>query len=286
MRGMAMLGVLAVLLTGAFPAQAQTLVRATESYGRGSRVFRLATGSPGELGLLRVLGEAFAASNDARLDWLKAGSGESLDMLKAGQADMIMVHAPAAEKKALADGWATRRVLIGSNEFFIVGPDGDPAKVAAATGAVDAYRRIALAKAKFFSRGDDSGTHGKELGIWRLAQIEPAGEWYVVTRDFMTATLARANAEQGYFMTDSSTWAAEKKNVPGLGVLFSGDKVLVNTYHTLVAPSGTTPGAAVAAAFVDFVTSSEGQRIIRTFGIEQCGAPLYNDADYARKYDD
>jgi tungstate transport system substrate-binding protein len=283
MRGILMLGVLAVLLTTALPALAQ--VAATESYGRGSRVFRLATGSPGELGLLRVLGEAFAAKYDARLDWIKAGSGESLEMLRAGQVDMIMVHAPAAEKNALAEGWAGQRVLIGSNEFFIVGPDGDPAGIKGATGAADAYKRIAAVKAKFFSRGDDSGTHKKEQGIWRQAQVEPAGDWYIVTKDFMTATLARANAEKGYFMTDSSTWAAEN-NLPGLAILFSGDKLLVNTYHTLVAPDGTTPGAATASAFVDFVASPEGQEIIRAFGISQCGAPLYNDAAYARKYDE
>jgi tungstate transport system substrate-binding protein len=284
MRQTWLIGVLLMVLL--LTATAQAEVKVSESYGNGAKVFSLATGSPGELGLLKELGVVFGKKAGARLDWIKAGSGESMDMLKAGQVDMIMVHAPAAEKKAVADGWATKRVLLGSNEFFIVGPANDSAGIKKATSAADAYKRIASARAKFFSRGDNSGTHKKEMTIWKAAGIEPAGDWYVVTKDFMTATLARANKEKGYFMTDSSTWAMEKKNVPGLGILYSGDKVLINTYHTLVRPEGASPGAATAAAFVDFVASPEGQKIIRTFGTKQAGAPLYNDAAYAKKYDD
>ena len=140
-----------------------------------------------------------------------------------------MVHAPAAEKKAVEDGWAIKRTLIGSNEFFIVGPPEDPAKISEAKSAGAAYSKIAAAKAKFFSRGDNSGTHRKELEVWQKSGISPSGEWYLVTKDFMTATLKRANDEKGYFMTDSSTWVAEQKNVPGLKILFRGDKFLVNT---------------------------------------------------------
>ena len=268
----------------AMPALAQITV--TESYGTGPNVFTLATGSPGELGLLRELGEAFAKANNATLRWVKAGSGESLDMLKAGTVDMIMVHAPAAEKKAVQEGWAVKPTLIGSNEFFIVGPASDPAGIAAAKTAVEAYRNIAQAKATFFSRGDNSGTHQKELGIWKNAGIMPGGEWYIVTKAFMTATLQLANGEQGYFMTDSSTWAAEKKNVPGLVILFKGDKALVNTYHALAKPEGATPGAKTAAAFIDFVASEAGQGIIRNFGKQQHGQALYDDAAYARQYVD
>ena len=207
-------------------------------------------------------------------------------MLKDKEVDMIMVHAPAAEKKAVQDGWATRRTLIGSNEFYLVGPASDPAKIAQAKDALDAYTRIAQAKAKFFSRGDNSGTHKKELSIWEKTGIKPCGDWYIVTRDFMTATLKRADAENGYFMTDSSTWAAEKKTVPNLKILFRGDKMLVNTYHALAQPAGATPGAATAAKFIDFVKSARGQQIIRDYGKEKYGEGLYNDAAYAQQYDD
>ncbi len=255
-------------------------------YGEGASQFSLATGSPGELGLLKVLAEAFGKQDNARMAWFKAGSGQSLKLLKEKKVDMIMVHAPAAEKQAVQHGWAARRTLLGSNEFFIVGPADDPAKIAQAKDAVDAYRRIAAATARFFSRGDNSGTHKKEMDIWKKADLKPQGDWYVVTRDFMTATLKRANAEQGYFMVDSSTWVAEKKDVPKLKILFKGDRLLVNTYHALCQPAGATPGAATAARFIDFVASPAGQKIIADYGKDKYGEGLYNDAAYAKQYDD
>lgn len=255
-------------------------------YGSGANRFSLATGSPGELGILKTLAETFAKANDTSLCWIKAGSGDSLKFLKDKKVDMIMVHAPAAEKKAVAEGWAVKRLLIGSNEFYIVGPASDPAGISQARSAADAYRRIAAAKAKFFSRGDNSGTHKKEMDVWKNAGISPSGAWYIVTKDFMTATLKRADKEQGYFMTDSSTWVAENGSVPNLKILFRGDKFLINTYHTLSQPKEATPGAALAARFIDFVSSDEGQKIIREFGKDRYGGGLYNDAAYAKRYDD
>lgn len=255
-------------------------------YGTGAHRFSLATGSPGELGLLKVLAETFAKQENAQMAWFKAGSGKSLQLLKDKKVDMIMVHAPAAEKKAVQDGWATQRTLIGSNEFFIVGPAEDPAKIAEAKTATEAYRRIAAAKAKFFSRGDNSGTHKKEMDLWKKAAIQPQGDWYVVTKAFMTATLQRANRDKGYFMVDSSTWAAEKKQVPNLKVLIKGDKLLINTYHALCQPPGATPGAATASKFITFVGSPQGQQIIKDYGRERYGEGLYNDAEYAKKYDE
>lgn len=255
-------------------------------YGKGSSRFSLATGSPGELGLVKALADEFTGKTGTTLLWKKAGSGESLKALKDKTVDMIMVHAPAAEKKAVEEGWAVKRKLIGSNEFFIVGPPDDPAKISQASSAADAYQRIASMKAKFLSRGDNSGTHKKEMAIWLKAGVEPSGDWYIVTRDFMMATLKRAEAEKGYFMTDSSTWVAENKKLPGLKILFKGDKFLVNTYHALCQPEGATPGARQASDFIDFVASEQGQKIIRDYGKDLHGAGLYNDAEYAKKYDD
>lgn len=275
--GIAALG----LLSASMSATAQDAK--TEVFGSGSKHFSLATGSPGELGLLKRLAETFAATNDARMTWHKAGTGQSMKLLKENKVDMVMVHAPGQEESAVAEGWAARRTLIGSNEFYIVGPAADPAKIAEAKSAADAYRRIAAARAKFVSRGDNSGTHQKEMGVWKSAGIAPDGAWYIVTRDFMTASLKRANAEGAYFMTDSSTWVASKKEVPQLTVLFRGDKALVNTYSAMLATGGT-PGEAIAGRFIDFVASDAGQRIIREFGRDNYGAPLYNDADYARQY--
>lgn len=258
----------------------------TETYGSGKNRFILATGSPGELGLLKLLSETFASREQASMVWMKAGTGQSLKLLREKQADMVMVHAPGGEAIAVAEGWATNRTLIGSNEFYIVGPAADPAQIAAANSGADAYRRIAHVQAKFVSRGDNSGTHQKEMLIWSAVGIKPDGPWYIVTKDFMTASLKRAEIEGAYFMTDSSTWVAEKSNTPRLRILFRGDKALVNTYHAMAAPAGATPGRETALKFISFVASPEGQRIIREFGRERYGEALYNDAEYARKFVD
>lgn len=255
------------------------------TYGSGKSEFALATGSPGELGLLKLLAEDFARRADARMIWVKAGTGVSLKLLQEKKVDMVMVHAPAQVDKAIKDGWATGKKLIGSNEFYIVGPARDPAGIRQAVSAADAYQRIAAAKANFVSRGDNSGTHQKEVQIWQQAGIQPTGAWYIITRDFMTASLKRANAESAYFMSDSSTWIMEKQVAPDLVILYRGDKFLVNTYHALIAPSGATPGRDTAEKFVAYVASPDGQRIMADYGRDKFGEGLYNDAGYAKQYD-
>jgi len=254
------------------------------TYGQGSKSFKLATGSPGELGLLQQLGEAFDTKEGARLVWIKAGSGASLNLLKTKQVDMIMVHAPDGVNKAITEGWATGRTLIGSNEFYIVGPKADKAKIQSASSGADAYTKIAKTQANFISRGDKSGTHQKEMDIWKKAGVVPEGNWYIVTNDFMTASLKRANADKAYFMTDSSTWVAEKNIAPELQILYRGDPYLVNTYDALVAPVGATENCDIAAKFIQFVASDEGQTIIRNYGKAQYKEALYNDAVYAKQY--
>jgi len=254
-------------------------------YGDGPNRIRLATGSPGELGLLKVLAEAFNKKYDTSICWIKAGSGKSLKLLNAKQADLIMVHAPAAEKKAVQEGWAIKRTLIGSNEFYIVGPENDPADIKQAKSAADAYARIAKRQAKFLSRGDNSGTHKKEMAIWAKADIEPSGQWYIVTKDFMMATLKKANDINGYFMTDSSTWVAGKKDLGNLRVLFRGDSFLINTYHGLCQPEGATSAQTYAAKFIDFLASDEGQKMIRDYGKDLYGEAMYNDAEYAKQFE-
>lgn len=283
---MFVLVVLGGLLAGLLLAQnARAATRPTAVYGAGERSFSVATASPGELGLLALLGETYGARVGCAVAWVKAGSGRAFELLRQGEVDMVMVHAPAACQKAVAEGWAGRDALIGSNEFYLVGPAADPAGVARAASAVEAYRKIAAARERFFSRGDNSGTHKKEMAIWQEAGIAPAGDWYVVTGDFMTATLRRAAREGGYFMTDSSIWVAEKAQLPGLTRLFSGDRVLVNTYHALCQLRDGAPVSDLAAGFIDFVASAEGQALLVGFGRDRFGASLYNDAAYARQYE-
>ena len=278
---------LGLALTASVPAM-QSVLAADETgatYGSGKNRFSLATGSPGELGLLKLLAEEFGRQADAQMVWVKAGTGVSLKLLQDKKVDMAMVHAPAQVEKALKEGWATGKTLIGSNEFYIVGPKNDPAAIAKAESAADAYQRIAKASAAFVSRGDNSGTHQKEMQVWQKAGIQPAGAWYIVTRDFMTASLKRANAEKAYFMSDSSTWIMEKGVAPDLTILYRGDKFLVNTYHALTAPPGATPGRDTAEKFIAFVASPAGQKIIADYGRDRFGEGLYNDEAYARQYD-
>lgn len=271
------LGALASLAMIPLAAAQSPAPRPDAVWGDGPNRFSLATGSPGELGLLEALATAFAKENDVTVVWYKAGSGQAMKLLEERKVDMVLAHAPPAERKAVADGWATGRKLIGSNEFWIVGPSDDPAKIASATDAVDAFRRIHAAKAKFVSRGDNSGTHQKEMEIWRAAGIEPGGDQHIVTRDFMTASLKRADAERAYFLTDSSTFIAERANVPHLKRLFRGGEMLVNPYHTLY-PSPPTAGEATARKFGEFLLSAQGQSIMREFGKARYGEAMYNDA--------
>jgi tungstate transport system substrate-binding protein len=258
--------------------------QATESYGAGSQVFRVATATPGELGLLGRWGEAYCHARNCRLDWIKAATGDSLNLLRTRQVDMAMVHAPAQERAALMAGWATDPTLVGSNEFVIVGPAADPAAISHASDVVDAFKRVAESQSNWVSRGDQSGTHQKEMALWQSAGVAPSGGWYRVTGDFMGASLARAEAEAAYFMTDSSTWVAERRKLPGLTLLFRGDRRLVNIYHALLVPAGAGAGRENAADFARFIASVDGQYILREFGRNDFGASLYDDAAYAAQF--
>lgn len=257
----------------------------TERYGKGSLEVKLATGSPGELGLVKVLAEEFAKTNDITLCWIKAGSGESLSFLKKKEVDIIMVHAPKGEKDAVKEGWASDRSLIGSNEFYITGPAKDPALIKDSSSVVEAYSRIAARQALFYTRADNSGTHKKELDIWKKANITPTGAWYTANKDFMLATLKKADTTGAYFMTDSSTWVVAKKELKNLKILFRGDIFLVNTYNALKQNGTDTPQQKMSEKFIEFVAKGGGQEIIRTFGKELYGEAIYNDAAYAKKYD-
>lgn len=246
-------------------------------WGQGPKVFTLATGSPGELGLLEVLATDFAAAHGATVRWYKAGSGQAMKLLKDRMVDMVLAHAPPAERQAVADGWATGRVLIGSNEFWLLEPPDDPAKVAGARDAADAFRRIQDTAARFVSRGDNSGTHQKELEIWKAAGRNPGGPNLIITQDFMTASMKRANDEGAYFLTDSSTYIAERRNMPKLARLFRGGEMLANPYHTLYL-TDPTPGAATARAFGAYLQSDAVQALMRRYGQDRYGEPMYLDA--------
>jgi tungstate transport system substrate-binding protein len=258
-------------------ANAQAEPKPERVWGDGPRQFKVATGSPGELGLLEALAKQFATANGATVIWFKAGSGQAMDLLKARAVDIVLAHAPTAEKAAVAAGWATGRRVIGSNEFWIVGPTGDPAGLAAAADAADAFKRMVAGRAKFVTRADNSGTHQKEMEIWKAAGIAPSGDWYIPNKDFMAASLRRADKEQAYFLTDSSTFIAERKKLPGLALAYRGGPMLLNPYHTLWL-TDPTPGQPIAIRFAEFLYGDQTQALLRTFGQDTFGEAMYNDA--------
>lgn len=247
-----------------------------------AETLRLATGSPYELGLVDALFAEFQKKVPCDLKVTKAGSGESLQLLKTGAVDVIMVHAPAEEAKAVEEGWALNRTYIGGNDFVILGPADDPAGIRACKNVVCAYKKIAEKEAPFITRGDNSGTHKKELSIWEKAGIKPEGSWYRTSKDFMMASLQKAASENCYFMLDRSTYIVASRENPALNLalLLEGDPVLINRYHALIINPKLFPNANYEQAkrFAEFLKSQHGQEIIGTFGKETFGTSLYFSA--------
>ena len=183
---------------------------------------------------------------------------------------MIMVHAPAAEKKAVQDGWATRRTLSSVPMKFIVGPASDPAKIAQAKDALDAYACIAQAKASFSPGATILGTHKKSCPSGEKAEIKPGGDWGHCYQGFIPPPCKGLRPKRGSFYDRQQHLGRPKKRLfPDLRHDIRGDKMLVNTYHALAQPAGATPGAGAAAEFIDFVKSARGRQIIRDYGKEK-----------------
>lgn len=258
-----LLFILIFLVSGSLYAEQ----KCTEVYGKGLNKISVATGSPGELGLLKVLGEEFSKQENATLCWIKAGTGEALKLLKDKKVDMVMVHAPEAEKKAIKEGWASNRTLIGSNELYIVGPINEPARISEAKDVIEAYRRISNAKAKFVSRGDNSGTHVKELKLWETAGINPKGQkWYLEAGQGMEKTLRIANEKRAYTLSDRGTWLAIRDK-QDLAILFEGDPVLYNQYGVMAVNPEKHKHVKYneAMQFINWIISKEGQAAIASF---------------------
>jgi tungstate transport system substrate-binding protein len=205
------------------------------------------------------------------------GTGAAMAMGERGEADVLLVHAPESEVKFMDAGHGTVRRLVMHNDFIIVGPAADPAKIKGVTSAVDGLKKIAEAKSVFISRGDNSGTNQLELSLWKKAGIDPKGQsWYQSSGQGMGATLTIASDKAAYTITDRATYLATQKNL-SLGILLEGDPVLLNIYHVIQVNPQKSPqiNAAGAKAFADFMTSREAQDIIRTFGVDKYGQPLF-----------
>jgi tungstate transport system substrate-binding protein len=233
------------------------------------------TTSTQDSGLLDLL-VPFEKQTGYTVKTISVGTGQALALAAKGDADVALVHAPTLEKKYVADGKLLNRRLVMYNDFVIIGPKDDPAKINSLKTALAALRLIEQSKSRFVSRGDDSGTHNLEKSLWRQAGIQPKGGWYVEAGQGMGATLHIANERNAYTVTDRGTFLALGKHI-NLPILVEGDKLLFNIYSVVeVNPAnGPRMNAAGGKAFADFMVTPQTQKVIKSFGVEKFGQPLF-----------
>jgi tungstate transport system substrate-binding protein len=252
------------------------LAGGTVALAASKSVILATTTSTQDSGLLDVLVPQFEKQSGFQVKTISVGSGQAMKMGEKGEADVLLVHSPDAEKKFMADGFGVSRRLVMHNDFIIAGPAGDPAKVKGATAA-DAMKRIATSGSIFVSRGDNSGTHAKEKGLWKGAAVNPEGQkWYQQTGLGMGQTLNVAAEKKGYTITDRATYLSLKKGL-GLEILVEGDSKLLNIYHVIELNTTKWPkvNAQGGKAFADFMVAKKTQETIGRFGVDKFGAPLF-----------
>jgi tungstate transport system substrate-binding protein len=259
--------VLVALLALAPPASAQapptTVILAT-------------TTSTQDSGLLDVLVPTFERKSGFTLKTISVGTGQALALAARGEADVTLAHAPSLERTYVADGKLTNRRLVMYNDFVIIGPEDDPAKIKGETSALAAFRKIAAAGSRFVSRGDKSGTHVLEQALWKQAAVTPSGAWSIESGQGMGATLGIADDRKAYTLTDRATLLAFGRRVR-LVIMVEGDRPLLNVYSVMeVNPAnGPRVNAAGGKAFAEFMLAPETQAVIKTFGVDKYGQALF-----------
>ena len=248
----------------------------TVTAAQRSPVILSTTTSTQDSGLLDVLVPLFERQTGYTVKTIAVGTGQALALAARGEADVVLAHAPALEKKYVDEGKMLDRRLVMYNDFVIIGPADDPAKIKGAKKAADAMKAIAGSGSRFVSRGDNSGTHVLEKSLWKLAGMEPQGGWYIEAGQGMGATLGIADDRKAYTLTDRGTYLAFRKRVR-LPILVEGDRPLLNVYSVMkVNPSnGPKVNAAGGAAFADFMVSPDTQKIIKTYGADKYGQALF-----------
>ena len=240
------------------------------------------TTSTQDSGLLDVLVPLFQDQTGFTVQTVAVGTGAALKMAEDGNADVLLVHAPASEKALMDAGWGKERMLVMHNDFVIVGPADDPAAIKGTPTAVEAFQKISDAGANFITRGDDSGTNKMEISLWGKTNADPNGQaWYIDSGQGMGATLTIASEKQAYTLTDRATYLANKANL-SLEILVEGDPALLNVYHVITVNPEKWPKANYdgAIVFAKFITDPDIQKIISEFGVDKFGQPLFfPDAD-------
>jgi tungstate transport system substrate-binding protein len=254
--------------------------------GAEGNILRMATTTSTEnSGLLKHLLPPFEAKCGCRIDVISVGSGKAMKLGENGDVDVVLVHSRADEDKFMAANHGVNRRDVMYNDFIIVGPKADPAGIRGSTDVAESFKKIQQAKAKFVSRGDESGTHKMELGLWKAAAVETAAPWYISAGQGMGEVLTMAAQMEGYTLTDRATYSAFRSKT-GLEILVSGDPKLFNPYGVIAVNPQKYPAvnAAGATQFIDWLTSSEGQNRIADFKIsgEQMFFPNAKQANAAK----
>jgi tungstate transport system substrate-binding protein len=251
-----------------------------------SKVLRLATTtSTYDSGLLDDILPDFEDKFNARVDVIAVGTGQAIALGESGDVDVILVHAREKEDEFITEGHGTVRLDVMYNDFILVGPNDDPADIKYTNGAADAFTAIALSQSIFASRGDDSGTHYKELSIWKTSgiTIDPYNEWYKSLGQGMGDTLLFANETNAYTLVDRGTYLSMKDNLPNLTILFGGSSINSNPDATLFNPYSVIPvnpnkrgiNTHLVEAFTDWITSHEVQTMIKKLCNEKAGQQLF-----------
>ena len=264
-----------LLLVPPQPTRAQSTPAIQPQPGRQDVILATTT-STQDSGLLDTLVPLFQERTGYRLKPIAVGSGAALELGRRGEADVLLVHSPAAEQDFMAEGLGGERRIVMVNDFIIVGPLSDPAAIAGAPSTLEAMARIAKAEAPFVSRGDESGTNALELHLWRQAGIAPVGAWYTESGTGMGDTLNIANERQAYTLADHGTYLALRDRLE-LDVLVEGSPELLNVYHVITVnpANGPSVNTAGADAFVTFLLDPATQRVIGEFGVDRFGQPLF-----------
>jgi tungstate transport system substrate-binding protein len=278
----------ALLLAGCAPARpaADPTSAPTQPPAQPAAGLVLATTtSTQDSGLLDALIPLFEQEANVKVKVIAVGSGQALQMGKDGDADVLLVHSPASEKTFMEAGDGVRREDVMYNDFVIVGPEDDPAKISGMTSVGDAFKAIAGAGAIFISRGDDSGTHTKEKAIWKAISIEPAGDWYVSAGQGMGAVLTMADEKQGYTLSDRATYLTQTQKGLKLKIMVEGDKLLLNPYGVIaVNPAKNAKiQAELANKFIDWIISVPVQEKIAAFNKDVFGISLFTPNSTAWK---
>ncbi|MBS3943166.1 MAG: substrate-binding domain-containing protein [Dethiobacter sp.] len=234
---------------------------------------------PIEAGIVGLLGDEFEKRTGIRVRHVGAGTGEAIRIAQSGAVDLVMLHAKELEEKFVADGYGTQRYDLMYNDFVIMGPADDPAGIKGETSAAETFRKIAEAQALFISRGDRSGTHVKETEIWEQAGLKPEGDWYRVFErgaEGNTATLKYADEQNAYTIIDRATYLRLRDEIAS-EILVERDEILLNFFTVIPVDPQKFPDAkhTEAMKFIEWLTSAEGQSIIKEFGVGQFGAPLF-----------